>query len=489
MFKNDKKLKIVLVNPPISLEERYGRDLNKFGASSEPLGLAYLAANLEKNNYSVSIIDSLALNLDIQGTIGKIKEEKADLVGLTILTSAYQIVKKLSEDIKKELPQVKIILGGAHATALPAETILGVNQADYVCVGEGERTIVEVADFLSNGGEITAINGLAYRNNKGETVFNQQRDFESELDNFPPPARHLLPMEKYRLTASRVKNNGYCPTLIIARGCPFNCAFCSHPFGRSFRHHSVTRIIYELEYLIEEFQISQANFEADTLTLDKVFLLSLCQEIIQRGINKKIQWTCESRIDTVDEKLLEMMKKAGCWQISYGIESGVQRLLDLINKGVTLNQIEKTVILTKKIGITVRGFFILGLPTETIKESWQTINFAKKLDPFWAQFTVAIPYPGTPLFDQLKEKKQIKHFNWSDYNTWGGWANKQLPFISQGRTEEEIKKLQKRALISFYLRVVVFKRFLSQINSLDVFKKYFSGFLILLKNEVRDILC
>ena len=272
--------------------------------------------------------------------------------------------------------------------------------------------------------------------------------------------------------------------MILARGCPFNCSFCSHPFGRTFRHHSINRIINELNELIDKYNINQVNFEADTLTVNKDFLVSLCQALIDKKINKKIQWTCESRIDTIDFEMLEIMKKAGCWQISYGVESGVQRLLDLINKGDKIKQIEEIFTMTKKVGITIRGFFMLGLPTETIEESWQTINFAKKLNPLWAQFTVTIPYPGTPLFEQLKKQGKIRTFDWDHYNTWAGWAEKEIPFVPENREVKEIMNLQKKALIAFYLRPKTFFKFIKQINSIKEFNKYFYGFYILMKHKL-----
>ncbi|MFH0820056.1 MAG: radical SAM protein [bacterium] len=479
-----KKIKTILITPPSSLEARYGKDLKKFGATSEPLGLAYLAANLEKHNFQVSIIDSIALEWGINEIVDNFKKEAPDLIGITVLTPAYEIAKNLIIKIKEELPNCKIIIGGAHATALAKESLLDIKELDYVCVGEGENTIVDLVKFLSDELPLAQIDGLVYRGEKEEIIFNQPRKFETNLDNFPPPAIHLLPMDKYKLTASRVKGPGFCPTLIIARGCPFNCAFCSHPFGRSFRHHSTERILSELTELINKYQVSQVNFEADTLTVNKKFLIDLCQALIDKGYNKIISWTCESRVDTVDEELLKKMREAGCWQISYGVESGVQRLLDLINKGIKIEKIEKVFETTKKIGITIRGFFMLGLPTETTEESWQTINFAKKLDPLWAQFTLTTPYPGTPLFEMLKSQNKIRTFNWSYYNTWAGWAGKEIPFVPDGRTYEELKTLQKRALISFYLRPKPILRFVRQIDSWAAFKKYFSGFLVLIKNKI-----
>ncbi len=476
------KIKIVLVNPPLLVQDRYGRDLKNFGAISEPLGLAYLAANLEMHNYEVSIVDAAALSWGCKETAKELLNQCPDLIGITMLTPMFGAVKDLSSEIKKALPKSKIIVGGAHATALPQQTLNEIKEIDYVCVGEGENTVVDLMKYLTGKKEISEINGLTYRKN-GETISNKPRAFETDLDKLPPPARHLLPMEKYTLTTSRTKGVGYCPTLIVARGCPFNCYYCSHPFGRSFRHHSTKRIVGEIQELIDKYNINQVNLEADTLTARKDFLMELCAELEKTGIGKKIKWTCESRVDTVDEEMLAAMKKAGCWQISYGVEAGTQRLLDLINKGEKLEQFERVFELTKKIGIAIRGFFMLGLPTETKKESWQTIAFAKKLDPLWAQFTIAVPYPGTPLFEMLKAQNKIRTYNWNLYNTWAGWTEKDLPFVPEGRTAKELQKLQRQALISFYLRPKVFFRFIGKIDSFKTFRKYLLGFFVLMKNK------
>jgi len=474
------KPKILLINPPFFLEERYGKHLKKFGGLSEPLGLAYLAANLELHDYSVRILDCPALNISTLDISQEFRKDEYILVGLTMLTPMFSKVKEAARIIKGISPEVKMIVGGAHATALPEQTLKEIESVDYVCIGEGEKTILELVQALEQKRDISQVNGLAYRKND-QIVLTQARKLEKNLDSFLPPARHLLPMEKYKLTASRVREGSLCPTLIVARGCPFNCLYCSHPFGRTFRHHSTGRIIQEIESLIREYDISEFNMEADNLTVDREFVLSLCQGMIRKGLNKKVQWTCESRMDTIDKELLENMHQAGCWQISYGVESGVQRLLDLINKGEKLKDMERVFALTKKVGITIRGFFMLGLPTETRQESLQTIEFAKKLDPLWAQFTLTTPYPGTPMFEMLKESGQIRTFNWDYYNTWGGWTENKIAYLPQGRSLKELKSLQKKALISFYLRPRVFFRFVKKINSWASLKKYLMGFLTLLK--------
>ncbi|MDD5032966.1 MAG: radical SAM protein [Candidatus Pacebacteria bacterium] len=478
------KLKTLLINPPLSLEDRYGKQLKHFGALSEPMGLAYIAASLQSYKYPVKILDCPAMGITLEQLAEHIKECDFDIVGITMLTPMYSKVKKTAETIKKIRPKTKIIVGGAHATALPEETLKDIPEIDFACVGEGEKTILDFVRFLEGEKNVEEVDGLFYRKD-GIISRNKPREFEANIDNFPPPSRDLLPIEKYKLTASRVMKGSFAPTLIVARGCPFNCLYCSHPFGRTYRRHSVQRVIEEMESLMEKYDIREFNIEADSLAVDRNFVLSLCEEMIKKGISKKIRWTCENRMDLIDEELLKKMKEAGCWQISYGVESGVQRLLNLINKGETLEQMEKAFRLTKKIGITIRGFFMLGLPTETREESMKTIKFAKKIDPLWAQFTITIPYPGTPLFEMLKKEGKIKSFNWDNYNTWGGWAEKTLPFVAEGRTEKELKLLQKKALISFYMRPKVFFRFIKTINSLESFKKYSRGFFTLLKTSLK----
>jgi radical SAM superfamily enzyme YgiQ (UPF0313 family) len=476
------KIKTLLINPPYTLKDRYGKSMKSFGAVTEPMGLAYLAGSLESKNFLVQILDAPASGIQMPEIVNTVKEGEFDLVGITFLTPMFDAVKRLVQSIRESCPEIKIIVGGAHPSALPKRTMEELPEVNYLCFGEGEKTILDVVEHLKGDLALQEIDGLAYRNN-GQIVVNDPRAFETDLDLIPKPARHLLPMEKYNLTASRTKGSGFCPTIIVARGCPFNCQYCSHQFGRTFRHRSVDSIIEELKELTASYDAGQVNFEADTLTINKKFVMALCHKIIEEGI--RIRWTCESRIDTVDEEMLDIMKKAGCWQISYGVESGSQRLLDLIQKGVTKEKVRESFRLTKKAGITIRAFYMLGLPTETKEESMETIQFAKKLDTLWAQFTVTIPYPGTPMFNQLDAEGKIRHYDWTDYNTWGGWAGKKPPYVPEGRTEEEIRGLQKKAIRLFYMRPKVFLRFMMSISSPSDILKYLNGFLVLLKSAVE----
>ena len=473
-------IRTLLVNPPYSLEERYGRRMKGFGAVSEPMGLAYLAGSLGAQGLPVEILDAPATGVCPDHVVERVHCGGFGLVGITFLTPMFSAVADLTRRIKALCPETHVVAGGPHPTALPERTLKEIPWIDSLCIGEGERTMVDLVSALFEGRDLREVNGLAHRC-EGSIVVNPHRPFEQNLDLLPKPARNLLPLDLYKLTASRTRGSDFCPTLIVARGCPFNCQFCSHPFGRSFRRHSVDRIIEELKELKDKYGSSQVNLEADTLTIDRKFLLELCQAMVREGLN--LSWTCESRVDTVDEEMLRAMKRAGCWQISYGVESGSQRLLEIIQKGVTREQVAKTFLLTRKVGITIRGFFMLGLPTETPAESRETIEFARRLDPLWAQFTVTVPYPGTPLFESLDGEGKIRHYDWSHYNTWGGWADTKLPYVPDGRTERELKNLQKKAVRLYYMRPVVALRFVKSLNSLSDLKKYLRGLMVLLKSR------
>ena len=476
------KPSITLINPPLSLQERYGKDMQKFGAVSEPLGIAYIAGYLEKKKYAVRIIDAQAENMGHDEVLRATLRWSDVIVGISVLTPVFNSVWRLCKMIKQARPDTVVVLGGPHCTAFPERTLEEIPFADIVCMGEGELTM---ADICSHAKDKTwsNIKGICYRRKNGAVIRNDMRDFVKDVDRIPPPARHLLPMHRYHLTASRVTGSDYCPTVIVARGCPFKCTYCSRTFGKSFRPHSIERIISEIQSLIDTYNISQVNIEADTLTANKRFLTGLCQAMIDAGLPSKLSWTCESRVDTVSEDTLRLMKKAGCWQISYGVETGSQRLLDLISKGVRLKQVEQAFRATKKLGISIRGFFMLGLPTETPEESLMTIDFAKKLDPLYAQFTITVPYPGTQMFDDLDRNGEIRSYDWKLYNTWSGWKNqKEMPYVAPGRSVDELSRLQKKALRAFYLRPRKVIQFLQTIQSFYDLQKMYLGFVTLIKS-------
>ena len=473
-------MRVLLVNPPYTAEDRYGKDLGKFGPLNEPLGLAYLAANLERGGHEVSILDAPALDLTSTGICKSIEAESYDLIGVTMLTPMYRRSIEVVRAIKKAFPKLPIVVGGPHPTILPEETLIENKEIDFAVIGEGEIVFLNFVNALEKGEDTEGIPGIAYRKNDS-VVVNKPPEMIAHLDDLPIPARHLLPMHAYHMTESRTQAE-HAFTVSVSRGCPFNCAFCCRIiFGRKVRHHSVDRIIDEITTLVNDYGAKEINLEADTLTVNKHFINSLCEKIIASGLSKKITWTCESRIDTINKDMLKKMREAGCWEISYGVETGSQRLLDLIHKDISLEQIEKTFAITKRIGIDIRAFYMLGIPTETREESLKTIAFAKKLDARWSQFTVFTPFPGTELYDMVVKEGALKSHNWADYKTHGGWTKGGLAYVPRGRSVEEMKKLQKQAYRAVYLRPRVFLRFLRDINSIKKIKEYSIGFWVLLK--------
>ncbi|PKN29545.1 MAG: hypothetical protein CVU64_07630 [Deltaproteobacteria bacterium HGW-Deltaproteobacteria-21] len=473
-------MKVLLVNPPYGAEERYGKDLGRFGPLNEPLGLAYIASNLEKAGHRVSILDAPALGIGSGDIPELIQGDGYQIVGVTMLTPMYARSVEVVRTIRDAFPEMVIVVGGAHPTILPKETLLRNPEIDFAVLGEGEGVMLNLVNALENEESTAEIPGLAYRTGD-EIRVNPVPMSVTDLDDLPMPARHLLPMNAYHMTRSRTKSN-HAYTVSVARGCPFDCAFCCRIFGRKVRHHSVDRILEEIRILIERYGAKEINLEADTLTLNKPFLNSLCEELIRSGISKRIAWTCESRVDTVNAELLRRMKQAGCWQISYGVETGTQRLLDLIQKGITLERIERTFALTKQIGITIRAFYMLGLPTETREESLRTITFAKRLDAEWSQFTLCTPFPGTEMWNLAEQDGGLRSQDWSDFKTHGGWTSGRLAYVPKGRSLSEMKSLQKRAYRAVYMRPKVFLRFLRNVDSPGKLKVYGTGLWVLIKS-------
>lgn len=465
-------MEILLVNPPLSVVDRYGKALGKVGSLTEPLGLAYLAAAIKKEGHHVEIIDCTLRNFEQEKLDKKLQERNWGLIGITMLTPTYLRAKETIKDIKKKINS-KIVVGGPHATIFPKQTMEETPEIDYAVIGEGEITTVELIKALEGKKDINEVRGIAYME-KGEIRINGIRPFIENIDEIELPARELLNMKEYVPAPTYYKK---LPSYVIltSRGCPFRCIYCSKIFGNTFRFHSIERIIREMNILIEQYGAKEIIFRDDTFTINKEHVKNLCNEIIRLGLNKKIKWTCMTRVNLVDKELLDLMAKAGCWSIHYGVESGSQRLLDLIQKDITLEQVKQAFKWTKEVGIEIKAFFMLGLPTETKEESTRTIEFTKEVDPDWIQVTITVPYPGTRLYELAKNDGTLKSFKWENYQTWAAWSDKELVYTPAGRDAEEIKALQKKAMRSFYFRPKFIIKQLKNINSISSIKMYARG--------------
>ena len=365
-----------------------------------PLGIAYVAASLEKAGFQVEVFDNYLLEKPIDEVKLKISKLRPEIVGITCGSATYSQCIATAKAIKEVHPSCKIVVGGWHPSYEP-DSMLVIPEIDYVVVGEGERAMVELATYITKGAkskDILAIPGVASRY-EGKIVKTTPK-FISNLDEIPFPARHLLPMHLYNrvieyLDVKPVDN------MNIMRGCPFNCAFCEtrQLWGKTCRSFSPGRVVEEIEHLISNYGTKGIYFINDNFTLRKQLTLELCA--LMRKKKLAIEWVCDTRVDMVSRELLREMKAAGCKTIWFGGESGSPRILERINKGITLEQTENAFKICREEGIQTACSFILGIPGETVNDMNATFKFARKLNPDWCRFNVFVAVPGSSLYEEV----------------------------------------------------------------------------------------
>ncbi|MCW1310113.1 MAG: radical SAM protein, partial [Candidatus Nanoarchaeia archaeon] len=403
-------MKVLLAFPPILPEERYGK-LAESGTYLPPLGLAYIASVLQARGFDVEIIDGSVLSLSIHEFCREIERRNPSILGISVITPTLTKSIKIAEILKRNLKDLKIIFGGPHVSIDPVGTLEKCDAVDITVFGEAEYTILDIV----RGRNLKEIEGICYRENK-KIKKNRNRAFIENLDSLPFPARHLLPMEKYRPSHLHYKKLP-ATNVMVGRGCPFECTFCSKSvFGRTLRLRNVSNVIDEIKHLIEKYGVKEIMFWDDVFTLNKKWVREFCSLLLEEKID--IIWSCWTRVDCVDEKLLKLMKRAGCWHISYGIESGEQRILDKIKKGFKVQQIVKAFKITHKVGIETRATAILGLPGDTEETIMKTINFMIKLNPDYMDYLFLCPYPNTEIEEQCKVDGKIIEKDLSKYTDW-----------------------------------------------------------------------
>ncbi len=438
--------KILLINPPYTLEENFLK-LAKVSSLVQPLGLGYLAAVLENAGKTVKILDSPTLKYTITDILDEVKKFKPDIVGITSTINDHYKAEILAQKIKKKYNS-KIILGGPHITSIP-ESFLNSNNFDFCVLGEGELTTLELVDAIEkNAPDFKNIKGIMYKS-KRKAIKTEPRPFIGNLDDVPFPARHLLPkLSNYHPSPATYKKLPV-GTIISSRGCPFQCIFCSKTiFGNNFRFRSAKNVVDEMEILVNDYNAREIRFWDDTFNANPERVIEICKEIIRRKLD--IPWTCLARVNFIDKKTLRWMKKAGCWQLSFGIESGNEQVLRIIKKGLTKEMVKKALNLCKKYGIETRGFFILGLPGDDEKSMRDTIDFAKSLPLDNVNFNSLIPFPGTELWEIMKKYGEFDlKMSFKKYKP---TMAKEYAFIPFGLKKNILKRYIKKAYKEFYMR-------------------------------------
>ena len=470
-------MKALLVMP--SLDNGYWKKLGKkVGPKSEPLSLLYIATFLNDNGHKAEILDCEAEGISYEDLEQIIKNNNYDVVAVAMLTSMFSQSLEVCKIAKKVNPKIKTVVGGSHASVRPMETAQE-QVIDIVVIGEAEVTFKELLDAFEQNIPLTNVKGICYKEN-GIVIKNEPKPKIQDLDFFPMPDRKLIKMNLYRPSVSYYKRlPAY--TMITTRGCPYRCTFCATA-NTGYRMHSTQRVVQEMKMLVEEYGAKEILIRDDTFTLSRKRTIELCDAIIKEGLNKKVIWDCITRAGLVDLELLKKMKQAGCCGIHFGVEGGTQKLIDTIHKDATLDQIRNAFKWAREAGLETRGYFMVGLPGAQKEDDMATINFAKELDPDWAQFTVTIPYPGTQLYKEAKEFGTLtsSEADWDNYQTWGGFSDDQLPWTTHGRTSEELKAMQRLALKSFYFRPKVIFRKMKNIDNWPILRKYVLGAAALL---------
>jgi len=473
-------------------------------ALTPPLGLAYLASYLEKYYYPVTILDSIAegnnklftnkkegycrYGLNDSQVLNQIKKNSPDIIGISCMYSAYAGDAHRMAKLAKSLnPKTLVVVGGAHASIFPELTLKDKN-IDIVVSGEGELTLLEIVKRFEEGKSLSNIPGTLVR--KGKKIkSNPPREYLKDIDSIPFPSWHLLPMEKYL----SVKGQDYAMrrpgmVMITSRGCPGRCIYCSihSVWGNSWRGRSPKNVVDEIEKLVIEYGINEFYFFDDSMGANKKRLGKICDEIIKRKLD--IRWSPPNGIAhwTLDEKLLEKMKKAGCYRITFGIESGNLETRKFIGKPYDLSQAKKMIKHANKIGMWTICTNIIGFPYETRQQIQDTIDFAVKSGTDLAVFYLLCPHPGTKVYDIFKSEGLIdldKIFSpYKKYQT-EDFAEIGQVLAGRGAATKNFSKEELQVIVSEAYRSFLLKRLTSFLDLRRIFNKIHSweDFLFVVK--------
>jgi anaerobic magnesium-protoporphyrin IX monomethyl ester cyclase len=426
------RMHVTLVNPPYPSGSHQHPPFT-------PLGLGYLAAVLEKNQYKIDVIDCQALGITHEDFRSEISKRQPDIVGITSTTLTYKSALQVAKIAKETCPNCLTLLGGSHVSFWDKEALQECPSLDIIVRKEGENTMLELAEKVETGKDYYDVLGITCRKD-GEIVKNADRPYIENLDDMPFPAHHLWPIERLR------KHGTVVFPLVTSRGCIYWCDFCTtvRMFGRRYRMRSPKNVVDELEYLQKTFGAHQFTFYDDAFTIDKKRVMEICREIKNRKMN--IEWDCESRVDMVSKDLLRTMKEAGCFAVWFGVESGSQTVLDAMRKGITPAQTIRAFKWAKEVGLMTVANVVLGFPGETKETIWETIKFIDRIKPSDVGYYIATPYPGTPLYERVVREGLLKTNDFDKFDT-------ATPVFDMGTmTGEELRELRERAFQRFYLR-------------------------------------
>jgi radical SAM superfamily enzyme YgiQ (UPF0313 family) len=424
-------MKVILVNPP-------ARSIQHESIVVPPLGLMYLAAVLRRAGIQVSLKDAFAEGMTWRAFEAFIKYEKPDVFGIGGMSP---VIDTSFRAIKMARPHVRhVIMGGPHASLFKEKIFEQCPEVDFLVCGEGEITAVELIKAIQSGQSGNTIDGVITRSSGGH-----ERLLIKDIDSLPYPDRSVVPNHLYRYPLSK---HSCTTTIFSSRGCPYACTFCDKStFGSVWRARSAENVLGECDEILHHHGIKSVIFYDDLFTVQKERVAAICEGILSRGW--KLDWKCEGRVNLADIDLIKLMRRAGCSLIAYGVESGNQAGLDYLNKRTNPDQIARAFDLTRKAGIRTMAYFILGIPVETYEDEIRTIEFAKKIRPTYAQFSILSPYYGTKVYDEAVAKgwyREIDAQNPMDKDL------KRPVILSENWNEDQLRKIIREAHRRFYFR-------------------------------------
>lgn len=455
--------RVLLINP--------GMDLSFFGRfrwlmkPMPPTGLAYLAAVAEEERWVVRVIDQFTQRWSIKRIIDYAISFKPHVVGITCLTPSAPIANTIGYRIRKILAGTKVVAGNIHADVFFRD-ILRRGYFDAVVHGEGEEVFRDILRRVSEGEGLDGIKGLSTLKSVEDGI-NPEPYFVLNRDSLPYPAWHYFPYRRYGLLpfVDIVR-----PILAISgsSGCPFRCEFCSLVHSGSFyRSRNPLYIADEFEYLHERYGARQIGFIDPIFPLKREIAADFCNKIINRRLNEKIVWSCETRIDMLDKELILILKEAGCRRILLGLESGVERLLRGVKKSINVDETSEKVDFMRRVGIEPIGLFMLGLTGETLKETEKTLSYARELNLNFAKFAMTVPFPGSPMYERLRRNGRFDREDWENWTTFNPYPER-IVWSSEGLTPMSLIKLQRKGTFDFYVRPSIIYNHLFRIRSLTL---------------------
>lgn len=449
--------KIAFINPAQRFEDIYGK-LSKERSILPPLGLCYIAGALRDSGHEVSMIDASALGMANDKAVEEALKWGAKYVGVTATTDTIFLAAAIADMVKTRGKGVTILIGGPHVTAVPEKTFEMFPLFDAGVIGEGEDTARELIEALESGRDLSTVRGIVFRAGKSVKT-TARREFINDLDLLPYPAWDLL-ADLGRTYHPAVINYKRLPStsLVTSRGCPGSCAFCdTKVFGSRYRIHSAQNVLDTIKLLKDRYGIRDICFYDDVFTVFKKRLEDICAGL--KDDQYAVSWSCQARVNTVNYDMMKMMKDSGCWKISFGIESGSDDILKLMNKHTVVKQAELAVREAKRAGLEVEGYFIIGFFGETKETLRLTRDLIVSMPLDTALLSFFLPFPGSPAYSHVKEYGDFTE-DWKNMNVFD-----KPQFIPRGLTARDMVDAQNDIYRSFYFRPRMFAKYAMRMAS------------------------